>query len=324
VTPVAEILHDEIARGGPVRFHRFMDLALYHPVHGYYRRAEDPFGKDGDYYTAEQVQPAFGILIANLIRNLARESGGEERWTVLELGAGRGEMAEFLGEFDYIAVDVGDAIPESMTGVVFANEFFDALPVDVAKRHRDGYRLMRVDRSGEGFRWVEAEEVDEVTAGYLLRYSAEAPDGALVEINLDALKWIERIAGTLDRGCLLAIDYGYRSRELLRFPAGTLMSYRQHRATEDVLAEPGRRDLTAHVNFTALLARAATCGLHLVRLETLGRTILRAGEADEFACLFDGVGEEERPRRMMQLKSLMFGLGETFLTALLRKEERTK
>src|SRR5947207_2349821 len=76
VTLLKLLLRDEIARGGPISFHRFMEVALYHPEHGYYRRASrDPFGREGDFFTAEQVQPVFGLLIATRIRALFREMG---------------------------------------------------------------------------------------------------------------------------------------------------------------------------------------------------------------------------------------------------------
>ena len=86
-------------------------------------------------------------------------------------------------------------------------------------------------------------------------------EGNRYEVNLDALAWIERMAQTLPDGYVLTIDYGYTRAESVRFPAGTLMGYRRHTAREDVLAEAGLRDITAHVNFTALEENGAACGL---------------------------------------------------------------
>jgi SAM-dependent MidA family methyltransferase len=196
--------------------------------------------------------------------------------------------------------------------------------VDVVVHRQNEFRLMRVACHGDSFCWIEAETVDDSMRAYLAEYASEAPNGALVEVNLDAMTWVARIGELLESGYLLAIDYGYSSKELLRFPNGTLMSYRKHRAMEDVLSDPGDRDLTAHVNFSALAAGAARNGFEMVRMETMGRMILRAGEPDEFACVFDGVDDRERSRRMLQLKSLMFGMGESFLALLLRKCPRTK
>ena len=63
MTKAGDLLIDEIKSSGPIPFRRFMDVALYHPEAGYYRRAADPFGRDGDFYTAEQIQPVFGLLM---------------------------------------------------------------------------------------------------------------------------------------------------------------------------------------------------------------------------------------------------------------------
>ena len=136
-TPAGELLAGEIRRNGPVTFRRFMEVALYHSEHGYYRRAQrapsDPFGKHGDFFTAEQIQPVFGILMAARIRQLYREMGEPREFTVVELGAGRREMAEAFSEWVYIPVDLdAGSLPEKFCGVVFSNEFFDALPVEVA------------------------------------------------------------------------------------------------------------------------------------------------------------------------------------------------
>src|SRR5262245_26066168 len=105
-----------------------MQAALYHPEYGYYRRpGSDPFGKEGDFFTAEQLQPVFGILIAARIRTLYREMGSPADFEVVELGPGRGEMAEALEKVKLVPID--GAMPGAFQGVVFSNEFFDALPV---------------------------------------------------------------------------------------------------------------------------------------------------------------------------------------------------
>jgi SAM-dependent MidA family methyltransferase len=112
------------------------------------------------------------------------------------------------------------------------------------------------------------------------------------------------------------VDYGYTSAELVRHGSGTLMSYHRHIAEENVLANPGERDITAHVAFTALEHAGAAKGLESVRFETLASTLLRAGEADQFASVLTGIGEQRR--RRLQLKTLLFGMGETFRTLLLK------
>lgn len=319
----AELLRDEILREGPIPFGRFMEVALYHPEAGYYRRGRDPFGKAGDYFTAEQLQPVFGILIAARLRQLWREMGSPEDFEVVELGAGRGEMAEAFQEFRYWAVDLGaTAWPERFRGVVFSNEFFDSLPVDVAVRRGRDFVEKLVGWSEGRFVWVTGEKLDGERGEYAARYLREAEEGAWVEIGLEALRWLERIARRLEDGYVITIDYGYTERELRRFPQGTLMSYRRHTASEDVLAEPGERDLTAHVAFSALEQHGEALGLRAVRRESLAATLAAAGEADGFGAALGAADPAEALKRRLQLKTLLFEMGEKFRTLIQRKAPR--
>jgi len=317
VTAAGEVLAAEISRSGPIPFRRFMEVALYHPGCGYYRRARDPFGKEGDFFTAEQLQPVFGILMAARIRQIYREMGAPAEFTVVELGAGRREMAPHFAEWRYVPVDVETGeLPAEFTGVVFSNEFFDALPVDVAVFRQGEYRQQLVALRGASFEWESGAAVTEEAGDYLRRYFPAPEEGRWYEIGLDAIRWMERIARSLRGGCLFTIDYGYTRAESVRFPAGTLMGYRRHIAREDVLVEAGERDITAHVNFTALEEAGAALGLTRERFETLAQTLLTAGEADQFQAALGG-GDELR--RRMQLKTLLFGMGETFRVLLQRR-----
>ncbi len=267
-----------------------MEVALYHPEFGYYRRGRDPFGRHGDFYTAEQVQPVFGRLISKLVRELCAETGGGD---VAELGAGRGEMASFFEDLRYTGIDIDSGeLPAAMRGVIFSNEFFDALPVDVFVDGREQHVVFDNGRFG----FSEKGE-------------------SIIERNSTALEWLERAASVLQDGYILSIDYGYTERERIRFPQGTLMSYRRHIASENVLSDPGERDITSHVNFTELQEHGERIGLETVRFETLAQTLLRAGESDQFASVTNTF--EER----MQLKTLLFGMGETFRVLLQRRRK---
>lgn len=323
MTPLEEILRQLIRREGPIPFRRFMELALYHPEHGYYRRGRDPFGRAGDFFTAEQLQPVYGFLMAAAIEPLWKELGAPQDFTVVELGAGRGEMASAFSRWRYVPVEWdGDCLPDSIVGVVFANEFFDALPVDEAVRRQGRWRLMRVGWSGERFVWLEGEPAEDAVADYLERFVPQAPEGWLAEVHLDSLAWIERIARRLTRGFLLAVDYGYTRREFVLYPRGTLMSYWRHRAFEDVLAAPGERDITSLVPFSVLEEHGAACGLRTLRLERLGRFLLEAaGRADLESFLAEG-SEQERLRRRLQLKTLLVSFGESFRVLVQRGRDQ--
>lgn len=320
MTPLGEILRGEIRREGPLPFARFMEAALYHPDFGYYRRNRDPFGAAGDFYTAEQVQPAFGILIAQRIRMLRKCMGNPEDFAVVELGAGRGEMAEAFSEFQYIPIDLASgSLPERIRGVVFSNEFFDALPVHVAVMREGAARELRVGLANEGFTWVEAGPPPEEVECYRKKYLGLLSDGQIFEAGLEALRWLDRIASRLEAGYVLSIDYGYTAAELPRFPRGTLLSYRCHRALDNVLDHPGEQDITAHVCFTALETHGRVIGLETESLEPLARTLIQAGEEDQFARVLAADSAVDARRRSLQLKQLLYGMGETFRTLLQRR-----
>lgn len=312
MTPAARKIAAEIERHGPIPFSRFMEIALYDPECGYYLAGCDPFGKEGDFYTASQLQPVFGRIAAAFVRSLRDEMGAGTEFTLVEWGAGRNEMAEAFVEFNYTAVDVGrGAPPAEFSGVVFANELFDALPVDVV-RARDGrWREMRVGRKDEGFGWVEGDPI----AGL----DEPAEDGRWRERPVRMEETLLAMTAGLRRGFVVVIDYGYTARELARFPQGTLMAYRRHQALDEIFAQPGEQDLTAHVDWDTLLSAAGALGLDLVRLESFAQWLLRSGEQDQFAGALQSESEVEATRLRRQLTTLLVSMGETFRVAVWRK-----
>ena len=321
MTAAGELLADEIRRGGPISLRRFMDVALYHPAHGYYRQPRDPFGKAGDFYTAEQIQPVFGILIAARIAQLRRQMGNPADFTVVELGAGRKEMSKAFAGWNYVPIDLDRGqLPEKFRGVVFSNEFFDAVPVEAAVYLGGEFRQQLVSVEDNRFVWVLGAPAGPELKDYFRRYAPPPEEGRRYEANLDALAWIDRIGRSLEAGYALSVDYGYRREEAGRFPSGTLMGYHRHMALEDVLEAPGERDITSHVNFTALQERGAARGLATERFETLAQMLLAAGEEDQFAAALAAGSPAGALRRRMQLKTLLFGMGDTFRALLQRRE----
>ena len=297
---VASLLRTEIAAGGPLPFSRFMEIALYDASGGYYRR--DHFGRDGDYYTAEQLQPTFGLLL----RRFCEQHGIT---TIVQPGAGRAALRESFAGLEYVPIDVAYGTwPESFQGLILAHEFFDALVVDVAEREGERWRELLVDWNGDGFAWAPGEPL--VIEGIDERIERmERPVGLERELS--------RMAASLRSGYLLVLDYGYTQREQIRFPQGSLMGYRRHEAVEDILAKPGEQDITAHVPFSTLEAAAHRLGFRTLHQESMSSFLLRIGEADHFAFL----DLEADSARRMQLKTLLFDIGENFRALLLEKPE---
>lgn len=319
MTAAGEKIAAAIRRGGPVRFSEFMEIALYDPECGYYRSGRTIFGREGDFYTSEQLQPVFGRLVAAALAKRQPPDGGP--WQVVEWGAGRREMAEHLSALGYGSIDIGrDDAPASFDGVAFSNELFDALPVDVAKRTEGVWKLMRVTMRAGRFVWSGGEPLDGEWLEYAERAGARIEeDEASIEIPVGVKPMLAEMDRRLGSGSVVTIDYGYTEPELRRFPSGTLMSYLRHQASPDVLDNPGGQDITAHVPFSFLMESATLVGWHGGQLRTLARWVLE--ECGELECerAIDAGDEAARVRLRLQLKTILFGMGESFRVAEWKK-----
>ena len=158
--------------------------------------------------------------------------------------------------------------------VVLSNELVDAFPVHVVEKRGGRLYEVFVDVLEDG---GLCEVLDEPSrsevASYLDQYKIPwqgFEDGWRAEINLDALRWMQRTAGLLRKGFILTIDYGDKARELYTAwrRRGTLLCYYRHQANERPLLHPGKQDITAYVNFSALIDEGRQLGMHLHRFTT--------------------------------------------------------
>ena len=349
---------EEIRRVGPIAFSRYMELCLYEPELGYYSRSREKFGKAGDFYTSSDVHAVFGRLLARQFEEMWRALDSTARIDVIELGPGRGLFARdvldwsakqfpnFAAALRYSLVEqsthlrtklherlaeqiaaercaIFDSLEQAtaLAGdnlIVFGNEFFDALPVEVVD-HRGSLRV-----AVEGDRFVEqfvppSPAEDE----FLDRYGVHPEAGERVEAPLASSAWMDRIAAIFRRrrGFVVLIDYGYtREQQLAGRHRDTLMTYRRHVATPSPYEAPGEQDITAHVNFTALRARGVDGGLEELALLTQSQFLIGIGEETEFADAFqDCQLPQEQAKVALQLKHLISpdGMGEMFQVLLM-------
>lgn len=327
MTPLVELISDEIRRVGPLSLRKFMEMALYQPNLGYYHRTKDPFGIKGDFYTNSQLQPVFGRLLAQQVAAWYGELGHPQDFTVVEMGAGRGELTieieRYLPNVAFRVIDISTgSLPDRFQGVVICNEFFDALPVHSVEQEEEGFVEHHVNLDGSSFTWTKGSLSTPRLSDYLKSYVPQLAKNQKIEVNLEALTQLEKIAQSLDSGYLLTIDYGYTIGEIAegrRLPKGSLMSYVKHTANEDVLATPGERDITSHVNFTALDKRGEELGFRSEGLQSQAAFLINVGQADSFQVALEAPNEVESLRLRMQLKTLLFGLGETFQVLVQRK-----
>jgi SAM-dependent MidA family methyltransferase len=294
----------EIQRGGPMTFARFMELALYAPALGYYERP-GRIGRAGDFFTSVSTGPLFGQLLAFQFAEWLDSECPEGQVQVAEAGAHDGRLAadilDWLGRFrpdlmarlEYSLVEssparrawqektlgswmsnlnwvpnIGDFGERRINGIVFSNEFFDALPVHRlawdAKESR--WREWRVAVAQDDFAWhLDVPAAD--LGGRLPPVPAELakvlPDGFITEVSPVALDWWRTAALALRRGNLLTIDYGFSAENWMRpdRPGGALRAFARHHASADLLAQPGEQDLTADVNFFALEEAGRAAGM---------------------------------------------------------------
>jgi SAM-dependent MidA family methyltransferase len=228
-------------------------------------------------------------------------------------GFSRAEMSPILAR----------ALAPEVPILVFANEFFDALPVDVLSEKGSLRIATRDGRFVE--EWVEPspEELE-----FLNRYGVHPENGTRTEIALLAQRTMTQITASIECGFLIAIDYGYtREQQLGGRHFDTLMTYRQHSATPDPYQAPGEQDITAHVNFTALAAAAEQNVMQVHKLLTQSQFLMGIGEATQFADAFEDCRlPQERAKVALQLKHLVTpeGMGETFQVMLASKGMDTK
>jgi SAM-dependent MidA family methyltransferase len=195
--------------------------------------------------------------------------------------------------------------------IVFANEFFDALLIEILST--DGKLHIGFENQRLSEIWLPPlpEELE-----FLDRFGVHPETGERIEVPIVAQKWIGQIANAIQRGLLLIVDYGYtRNQQLAGRHRGTLMAYRHHSASPDPYQAPGNQDLTAHVNFTALAAACEEQGMRCEKLLTQSQFLMGIGEKNQFADVFEDCRlPQERAKVALQLKHLITpeGMGENF------------
>lgn len=261
---------DEMA-GGAIPFERFMDLALYHPDHGYYGRT-GRVGRSGDFLTSPTIHPMFGWAVAGWCREVWQRLGRPTEFVIFEPGAGEGALASaildwadgrdqtFRDALRYVALEpnspgtdprvewAAPPVEPREYGVVLANELFDALPVRLFDATVRG--PVEVFVRWDGDRFVE-------TPGGVTLIDDAPPEGRF-EVNQHAYGMLRGLAGLVRKGALLVFDYGYPQAELWApwRTTGTLLCFYRHTAHENPYLHVGDQDMTTHVNFSELAAAA--------------------------------------------------------------------
>ncbi|MCC7366038.1 MAG: SAM-dependent methyltransferase [Dehalococcoidia bacterium] len=266
---------DDMASGA-ITFERYMELALYHPEHGYYRKA-GRIGPQGDFLTSPVIHPMFGWAVAGWCHAAWKALGQPREFTIFEPAAGSGALATavldwaesrddgFREALRYVAIEpnaqgnepraewVAPPIAPAACGVVVSNELFDAFPV----------RLFEGSERGPveiGVRW-DGEAFQEVHLG--VASIDDAPETGRFEVNAHAYPAMRSLCQLVERGAVLTFDYGYPQDELWApwRTTGTLLCFYRHTAHEDPYVHVGEQDMTTHVNFSELASAAEDEGM---------------------------------------------------------------
>ncbi len=281
-------LTDRINASGALSFAEYMESALYQPGLGYYSAGLHKFGADGDFITAPELGSLFARCLSQNILSVAKQLPERDSYSVLEIGAGSGVLAADLlnllepAPHHYLILERSadlrqqqrlrieaecpqllhlvtwiDAPPENFSGVVFANEVADALPVERFRIQQQQVLQQYVGLENQNLKlqWVAASPELKTAVEKLQTDLGEAfADGYESEICLLLKPWLTGLLESLEQGVLLLADYGYPRTEYYHSDRseGTLICHYRHRAHPDPLYWPGLQDITAFVDFTAL------------------------------------------------------------------------
>jgi SAM-dependent MidA family methyltransferase len=318
MSQLTHIMKSLIHKSGPITFDKFMEVALYHPEHGYYASGKAKIGRSGDYYTSPCVHPAFGEILSRFICRAYEVANGPD-FTVVDMGAGRGFLAldildslkrnnpKLYERLTYSVIELSPNLREeeksilkghmhkirwvdslsdletkSICGVFISNELVDSFPFHRAKFKNGELLEIFVTIEDEGFVQILDKPSNIGLKEYFKGYNLEFENEQEVEISLKAKEWLSDIARALAKGFVLTIDYGYLASELFD-PSrmkGTFMCFHKHTANENPCSNIGEQDITAHVDFSNLIRVGEAVELNTVKYTTQGQFLIDWGILD--------------------------------------------
>ena len=330
MSELANIISGTIrAAGGRITFERYMDLALYHPRLGYYAN-RPPIGHHGDFFTSVSVGDLFGRILARQFLRYRDTLENPTGFRVVEFGGHRGQLREdVLREapgLDYTIVEAGGNPPDHLTGCVFSNELLDAFPVHrvrVVKGQWQELYVIEGDGEGPAFREIPGALSTPRLAQRFEGLPAHLMEGYTTEVNLRATDWIREIARRLERGFVITVDYGYEHDEYFapHRRDGTLLCHYQHTANREPFVRIGQQDITAHVEFTALIEAGRQAGLETILFCDQSQFLLEAGKEllEDIAARDAGRWSPDRNRLHQLIHPTL--MGRTFKVLVQRKTQ---
>jgi SAM-dependent MidA family methyltransferase len=336
------LIFDELKKNNnKITFHKYMDMALYHPNLGYYQK-DNPFGIQGSFYTSVDASDSFGNTLARSYKDIMETL--ELDYHLCEMGAGSGMLAndilnylkenepEFYKKFKYTIIEKSEHLIkrqqeilaphkdklnwisfddlQNFNGVFHSNELVDAFPVHRVINIKGELKEIFVINYNGKLELYPDEFSTEKLQKYIDEMDIKIIENQIIDINLDAISWIESLAEKIDKAIVVTIDYGYPADQLYASfrMDGTLCCYYNHRQNNDYFKNIGEQDLTAFVDFTALEKHGKLKGLEKIAFMQQWLFLVQSGILEE-------IQKAETDLHKSSIKSLIMpegGFGTTF------------
>ena len=331
-TPLWDVLRDEIQKQGPLTIERYMEIVLHHPEHGYYR-CGNPLGSAGDFGTAPEVSQFFGEMLGVWCVSVWRQLGKPDCFALLELGPGQGAMLrdvfsftsnfpdfqkalrlyllessatlrgvqqEKLGVYAPTYIESLEQLPALPT-IVLANEFFDTVPMRQFIKTERAWRERLVGIENDKLVFTEGEETEVSGPNPYGQIAGDREAGWIYETSPQSLALMRQLAAHITKhgGAAAIVDYGYAAPE----GKNTLDAWSRHSFT-DVLAAPGKVDVTADVDFGALRHCAEQQQARVIGIFNQGDFLNDLGIKDRVHALIGRVSKKKADRIMSDLHCL--------------------
>ena len=281
-----------------------------------YYASRDPFV---DFVTAPEISQVFGELLGLWAAMAWSMLGSPAPFALVEAGPGRGHlmtdalraakraMPAFVEAADIHLIETSprligllkDRLPQAtfhadlstipdQSIILLANEFLDALPIRQFVRRGPAWRE----------RYVADGAFVEASAETAL---PDAPEGTVIERNETAEAFVAALASRISRrgGSALLIDYGHEGGA-----TGESLQAIMDGQPADPLAEPGRRDLTAHVDFSRLAMAARNAGAEIRGPAAQGAFLAALGIHERTAQLGHHAGQDDALRLLAATRRL--------------------
>ncbi len=323
-----------------ITYAEFMGAALYHPEFGYYMKDKQKIGRQGDFITTSNISDIYGRLMAKWFSHICKRE--KLAPVVCELGAGNGRFAQaFLQEWQetiqtplkYIIVEsspfhrklqkelLGTDFSivqvrslrdvESFEGMIFSNELFDALPVQVIEKVNG--KLFEIMIGIQNNELIEEKVLltNSDILSFLQESRIELKEKQRIEVPLAMEKMLREISQSLLKGIVVTADYGYTLEEWMdpRRARGSLRGYYQHQMIDDVLQHPGEMDITTHIHFDYLIQKGEQSELELITKLRQDEFLLKAGILKELENHYDPNPFSKVSKRNRAIRSLIMPSG---------------